>query len=209
MTMNKCGLLSLRPKANALTAKGLSQDTRPSHCVLFKKRLALLVVFGSLSVLTTGCTDRVMLAEQSMADIRAAPAQEVEPPPAPELVEDYTYAAMDVRSPFIPPSLVNQQEKAANYNGVTPDITRIKQPLESFELTQLSYRGVLVSPEGEKFGLIQRPDGVVDSVKVGDYMGMSDGRIVEITPTQINLIEIVPDNRAGFIEKPASVVSPI
>ena len=68
---------------------------------------------------------------------------------------------------------------------------------------------MVVSPEGEQHGLAQRPDGSITSVKVGNHMGLNDGRVVEITPTQINLIEIVPDSRAGFIEQPQSLVSPI
>mgnify|MGYP003483729953 CR=1 FL=1 len=62
---------------------------------------------------------------------------------------------------------------------------------------------------GQQYALVQRPDGSVASVRVGNYLGLNDGRIVEITPTQINLIEIVPDSRAGFVEKPQSLVSPI
>ena len=94
-------------------------------------------------------------------------------------------------------------------DGVRPDINRIKEPLEQYELSQLVFRGVVISPEGQRYALIQRPDGSVASVKVGDYLGLNDGRIVEITPTQVNLIEIVPDSRAGFVEKPQSLVSPI
>jgi type IV pilus assembly protein PilP len=40
-------------------------------------------------------------------------------------------------------------------------------------------------------------------------MGKNDGRIAEITPTQINLIEIVPDSRVGYVEKPASLVAAV
>jgi type IV pilus assembly protein PilP len=94
-------------------------------------------------------------------------------------------------------------------DGIRPDINRIKQPLEQYEIAQLTFRGVVVSPEGQEYALVQRPDGSVASVKVGDYLGLNDGRIVEITPTQINLIEIVPDSRTGFIERPQSLVSPI
>ena len=67
----------------------------------------------------------------------------------------------------------------------------IKEPLEQYELAQLIFRGMLISPEGQQYALVQRPDGSVASVKVGDYLGLNDGRIVEITPTQINLIEIL------------------
>ena len=168
-----------------------------------------MIICAAALLTSIGCTDRVNEANVKMAEIRNSPAQPVEPPPTPGLVEDYVYNASDVRSPFMPPSLLNRQEAIATTDGVAPDLTRIKEPLESFELSELVYRGIVVSPNGEQYGLVQRPDGLVDSVQIGDYMGMSDGRIVEITPNQINLIEIVPDTRAGFVEKPASIVSPL
>ena len=173
------------------------------------QKLPMLLTL-SISVLAmTGCTDRIGMAEQAMTDIRNQPAQPIEPPPKAELVEDFVYSASSQRSPFLPPSLVNVEGPTTSIDGVRPDITRVKEPLEQYELSQLVFRGVVVSPEGQRYALVQRPDGSVASVKVGDYLGLNEGRIVEITPTQINLIEIVPDSRAGFIEKPQSLVSPI
>ena len=167
--------------------------------------LALIVLAATFS---TGCTDRVGSAEQKMQEIRNQPAQPIQPPPQAEIVEDFVYSASNLRSPFIPPSLVNAQNLPVSNEGVRPDATREKEPLEKYELSELTYRGSVISPEGQLFGLVQLPDGTIASVKVGDYLGVNDGRIVEITSTQINLIEIVPDGRVGYIEKPESLVSP-
>lgn len=173
------------------------------------QKIPMLLALSVAVLSMTGCSDRIGLAEQAMTDIRNQPAQPIEPPPKAELVEDFVYSASSQRSPFLPPSLVNVQGPTTSIDGVRPDINRIKEPLEQYELSQLVFRGVVISPEGQRYGLIQRPDGSVASAKVGDYLGLNDGRIVEITPTQINLIEIVPDSRAGFVEKPQSLVSPI
>ncbi|WP_298811268.1 pilus assembly protein PilP [uncultured Psychrobacter sp.] len=173
------------------------------------QRMPILLVLSVAVLSMTGCSDRIGMAEQAMTDIRNQPAQPIEPPPKAELVEDFVYSASSQRSPFLPPSLVNVQGPTTPIDGVRPDINRIKEPLEQYELSQLVFRGVVISPEGQRYALIQRPDGSVASVKVGDYLGLNDGRIVEITPTQVNLIEIVPDSRAGFVEKPQSLVSPI
>lgn len=168
------------------------------------KIVVLIMVMG-----LTGCSDRVGQAQEAMEQIRNEPAQPIEPPPKAEVIEDFVYRSSLLRSPFLPPSLVNVQAPTAPIDGVRPDISREKEPLEQFELEQLTFRGMVISPEGQQFALISRPDGSVASVKVGDYIGLNDGRIVEITPTQINLIEIVPDSRAGFVERPQSLVSPI
>ena len=69
-------------------------------------RLKLLLLSAAILSMT-GCTDRIGLAEQAMADIRNQPAQPIEPPPKAELVEDFVYSASAQRSPFLPPSLVN------------------------------------------------------------------------------------------------------
>ncbi len=173
------------------------------------KRLPMLLTLSITTIWLTGCTDRIGMAEQAMTEVRNSPSQPIEPPPKAELIEDFVYSASQIRSPFLPPSLVNTQAPTATLDGVRPDITRTKEELEQYEITQLTFRGMLISPEGQQYALVQRPDGSVASVKVGDYLGINDGRIVEITPTQINLIEIVPDSRAGFVERPQSLVSPI
>lgn len=175
--------------------------------VSYQSRLKLLMMVCVIAL--SACSNRIVTAEKDMADIRNQPAQPVEPPPQPQIIEDFVYSANELRSPFMPPGLMNIQSMPLADTGVRPDLNREKEPLEVFDLSLLVFRGMIVSPEGEQHGLVQRPDGSVTSVKVGNHMGLNDGRVVEITPTQINLIEIVPDSRAGFIERPQSLVSPI
>ena len=162
--------------------------------------LSLLVSFG-----LTACADRVGLAEQKMQEIRNQPAQPIQPLPQPQVVQAFNYSAGQLRSPFMPPSLMLRATQEAEIQGVRPDETRIKEPLEQFDLNELTYRGIVVSENGELYALIQTPEGRIASVKVGNYLGKNYGRITEITPTQINLIEIVPDSRVGFIEQPTSI----
>ncbi|WP_228730651.1 pilus assembly protein PilP [Psychrobacter sp. TAE2020] len=173
------------------------------------KLWSMLVTLTVVGLGLSGCSDRIGLASQAMDTIRNQAAQPIEPPPQAQLIEDFVYSANLLRSPFLPPSLVNLQGATTAIDDVRPDINRVKQPLEQYGLAQMTFRGMLTSSEGQQYALIQRPDGSVASVKAGDYIGLNDGRIVEITPTQINLIEIVPDSRAGFVEKPQSLVSPI
>ena len=39
----------------------------------------------------------------------------------------------------------------------------------------------------------------------GNYMGQADGRVIEISPSKISVVEIVPDGLGGYIERPASL----
>ena len=167
------------------------------------------VAFIVLTVGLVGCEDRVALADKKMLDIRNQPAQPIKPPPSPEKVEEFSYSAGNLRSPFMPTSLMLQATQEQKIQGVKLDTTRLKEPLEQFELNQLVYKGSLVSQSGELYGLVQTPDGQIATVKVGNHIGKNDGRIAEITPTQINLIEIVPDSRVGYVEKPATLAAAV
>ena len=40
----------------------------------------------------------------------------------------------------------------------------------------------------------------------GFNIGMNQGRITHIGPTQIDLVEIVPDGREGYVERPRTLV---
>lgn len=172
-------------------------------CRFFKWILLLIIL-----VVTAGCNDRIDMAVQKMEAIHKEPVLPIDPPPNIVQVENFNYRANNLRSPFMPPSLVNAQNLPVSNQGVKPDPSRTKQPLEDYELSELVFRGIVVSPDGERYGLIQRPDGTIANAQVGDYIGTNEGRIVEITPTQINLIKIVPDGRVGYIEQPESLVSP-
>ena len=59
---------------------------------------------------------------------------------------------------------------------------------------------------GQILALIQTPDGEIERIQRGSYMGLNHGRVTRITPTQIDLIEIIPDGREGYVERPRSLV---
>lgn len=159
-------------------------------------------------VCLTACGDRLVAADQKMVEIRSKSAQPVDPVPQPEVIKEYTYSAGDVRSPFVSPSLLAMESQEPQEFGVKPDLNRTQEPLEMFDLTELIYRGRVIAPDGQVYGLVQLPNGFVQDVKVGEYVGRNEGQILEITPTRINLQEIVPDARVGFVYKQTSLVTP-
>ena len=42
-------------------------------------------------------------------------------------------------------------------------------------------------------------------MKVGDYLGRNEGRIVAITESQVDIVEIVPDGEGGWLERPRTI----
>lgn len=104
-----------------------------------------------------------------------------------------------LRSPFDYPQIQTPN------SGLRPDSNRPKQPLETYTLDSLAMVGTMGKP-GSLVALIQSPDKVVYRVSPGQYMGQSDGKVVEITTGEIKLVELVADGAGGWIEQSATLV---
>lgn len=170
--------------------------------MMIPSRSLLLALMGT--VLLTGCSASFDDVESQMEAIRQKPRGRVEPPPEFTPMPTYTYAAHQLRSPFAPPVDAAQLVAELGKN-VEPDFTRPQEYLERFNLEALRLRGTLQRPDGPLFALIEDGNGGVQRVKVGNYLGKNQGRIAEITPTQLSIVEIVPDGRDGWVERPRSL----
>ena len=85
-----------------------------------------------------------------------------------------------------------------------PDPDRIREHLESFSLDTMRMVGTL-DFGASTYGLIQTSDGLIHRVLPGNYLGQNDGRVIEISESQINLIEIISDGIGGYVERDAAV----
>ena len=59
--------------------------------------------------------------------------------------------------------------------------------------------------KGEMWALVQTPDGTIHRVKTGNYLGQNDGRITAIEEERVNLVELIPNGRGGYLERQASL----
>jgi type IV pilus assembly protein PilP len=116
----------------------------------------------------------------------------------------FTYAAHQLRSPFAPP-LTGEQMLMVTGKKVEPDLNRPLEYLEKFSIESLRMRGTIQKPGQPLYALIEDSNGGLQRVKVGNHMGKNRGRITEITENQISLIEIVPDGRDGWVERPRNL----
>lgn len=174
-----------------------------------KLRVALLIVVASVLV---GCvqpdplTDlRAFVAEQD-----ARPQGTIPPPPEFVPAEFVSYTVSGVRSPFEVPRPIElvQAEREAPKSNVRPDFDRVKEYLESFRIENLVMVGTL-SGFGEDdtlYALVKDVEGEVHRVQVGNHMGRNYGRIIDITESQIDLIEIVPSGTDNWVERPRAIV---
>ncbi|AMO79155.1 MULTISPECIES: type 4a pilus biogenesis lipoprotein PilP [Pseudomonas] len=164
-----------------------------------------LMLCGLLLLSLNGCGSGGDFADLQayMDEVRARPKGSIEPLPKFQPYEAFTYNASSLRSPFQPPVKIDLAIKQKGSKVVKPDETRVKQFLEGFNIETFEMVGTLSNQEGT-FALV-RGAGGVHRVKVGDYLGRNDGKIVSISEGKIDVVEIVPDGEGGWLERPRSL----
>jgi type IV pilus assembly protein PilP len=138
-----------------------------------------------------------------MDEVRARPKGSIEPLPKFQPYEAFTYGAAAMRSPFQPPVKIDLARQQKGSKEIKPDEARVKQFLEGFNIETFEMVGTL-SNEAGMFALI-RGAGGVHRIRVGDYLGRNNGRIVAINEAAIEVLEIVPDGEGGWLERPRSL----
>jgi type IV pilus assembly protein PilP len=136
-------------------------------------------------------------------EVKARPGGRIEPLPEITPYEVFTYVAdaEGMRSPFMPDT---PQAAGPAAGGMSPDPDRPAEFLESFPLDTLRMVGTLDINE-TVYGLVQTSDGLIHRVVPGNYMGQNDGRITDITESEIVLVEIISDGIGGYIERDAAI----
>lgn len=138
-----------------------------------------------------------------MDEVRARPKGSIEPLPKFQAYEAFTYSAAALRSPFQPPVKIDLVNRPKGSKEIKPDEARVKQFLEGFNIEVFEMVGTL-SNDGGMFALVNGAGGV-HRIKVGDYLGRNNGRILAINEAKIDVIEIVPDGEGGWLERPRSL----
>ena len=159
------------------------------------------LIFIAVAVLSlSACSNGMEQLQQQVAEIKARPGEAIDPLPEIKPYEAFTYAAGNMRSPFVP----TPPARTDVANGVRPDVKRPREFLEQFPLDTMRMVGTL-QLLGRNYGLVQGKDGLVHRVLPGNYLGQADGRVTEISPSKISVVEIVPDGLGGYMERPASL----
>ena len=155
--------------------------------------VSLLRVVMGLAVVAgvAACTSADTELDRFIADTKNQAGGRVEPLPEVKPYQTFAYSASTMRSPFVPGA-----SGGPGAAGVRPDVKRNREFLEQFSLDTLKMVGTL-RLGGTHYGLVQTKDGLVHRVVPGNHMGQADGRITEIGPSKIALVEIVPDGLYG------------
>ena len=168
---------------------------------MFSKQKNSWLLVGTFFVLAgalSGCSSKDDELDQFIADTKKEPGGRVEPLPELKPYESYAYESANARSPFMPGG------SGGNAGSLRPDSRRNREFLEQFSLDTLRMVGTLRLSD-RTYGLIKTKDGLVHRVLPGNYLGQADGRVTEISPSKISVVEIVPDGLGGYMERPASL----
>ena len=165
---------------------------------------SVLIVALALTLLS-GCSgSRHQDLEAYMAEVRARPAGEIEPIPAFTPYRPFTYSVMAQRSPFDRPMLAIAPDGSYGRSVAPPDENRVREYLENHNFASLNMVGTLAG-EGGMWALVDDGSGGIHRVAVGNYLGKNHGRIVSLTADQVEVLEIVPDGKNGWVERPRTL----
>ena len=167
-----------------------------------RQRQTLIAILGLVAPLVlAGCSNDMSDLEGYIAETNARPGGRIEPLPEIKEHQPFAYEAYDLRSPFVPQ---RAQKKGPAGGGLRPDSARPREFLEQFPLDTLEMVGTL-SKDGQFYGLVQTADTLVHRVTEGNYVGQSDGKIISIDDSEIQVVEIIPDGIGGYMERPATI----
>ncbi len=140
-------------------------------------------------------------------DIRAWMAQQerglsgrVDPLPEVKPFEAVSYDANAYVEPFAASRIVPEARVASG----GPDLTRQREPLESYPLESVAMVGVLMQEDVVQ--ALVRVDRTIHQVRVGNYMGLDHGLVTDISETEITLKEIVEDMDGDWVERTSTLL---
>ena len=162
-----------------------------------------------LAMLVSGCvwvegTDDL---KQYTQEQRARPSGKIPPLPEFKAYESFVYEGSSLRDPFKPlVQIGSSQVSYDNQDALKPDMERDKEYLETFSLDVLEMVGTITHPNDQEiWALIKDPNNEVHQVSIGDYLGNDYGQIVSVSERELELVEIIPNGRGGWMKRPRTL----
>lgn len=159
-----------------------------------------------LPLALTGCIGNDYADLQEYMDkVKSEPTKKIEPIPIYPPYKSYTYSVLAQRSPFERPLAIKEISRLVGpVSSVKPNDDRTREFLESFSVESLSLVGH-IQKGGVMYALVNDGQGSVHPVTTGNYLGRNHGKIVGMSETEINLVEIVPNGADNWVERPRTI----
>jgi type IV pilus assembly protein PilP len=160
----------------------------------------LLFLFFLLTFLA-GCFDDKTEIKAHIAEVKKNTTNYIEPMPEVKDFIHISYSAKKLRSPFVLPEAEIIQQKIQQMVGcLSPDLNRRKQPLEKYALSDLTMRGTLGDAD-MLWVLLEASDKSLHRVALGNYLGLYNGQITEVSESEVNITELAPDGTGCWVER--------
>jgi len=164
-----------------------------------------LLIFLVVILFVVGCQHEKDDLNTYVSKVKAKQKADIPPLPVIKPYEKFSYSAAELRNPFVPtvvevPEII---EEVIVDNGIKPDQHRLKEALESYELSELQLVGTL--EQESVWALVRSSDGVIHRVQSGNYIGKNHGEVLLISDTELTLKEIVLEGNGRYIERDSSL----
>ena len=164
----------------------------------FKWLFIALISLGVVSGCSSSNSNQDL--KDFIAENKRRPPGNVEAAPKLQAYEAFIYDAYRLRGPFDRPVTAELQQLIISSSNVQPDFSRQKERLEQFDLASLSMVGT-VQKSGLIWALVRDPNGSIERIKPGNYIGSNHGKITGLSESRIELVEIVSSGE-GWLERP-------
>jgi type IV pilus assembly protein PilP len=168
------------------------------------KALQTTSVTLAMALSITGCGSHGDDLREYVNAVEAQPSGVIPPIPEVSAYQPYTYPEHR-RDPFDSSVVASEllPQNGPNSN-IKIDLNRTAEYLENFQLDSLSMVGTLRQHTG-LWALIRTPDGTIQRVTPGNHMGKNFGKIIDVSESGVNLIEVISDGFGGYMERPAAI----
>ena len=170
------------------------------------QRLKLIPLLG-LATMLTACGGEMSDLEHFISETKTRHHGKVDPLPEFPPYQTFAYTSLDVRDPFRPQTDIGNDSLAqieTEYSGPRPEATRRREPLESYPVDSLKMVGLL-QQRAQTWALVRDPEGTIHRVQPGNYAGQNHGKIVSVSETRIDIVELVPDGLSGWVNRDAKL----
>lgn len=149
--------------------------------------------FVALSVVVlAGCQSSNNSIESFISQVENQSRKEIAQLEPERTFQATTYNGMNLRAPFTLPAIAVANQPRAKQDCWQPGLRSKTGQLEQYPLEQLHLRGVMGS-QGQISGLVQTPKGTLVKVQPGEYVGLNNGKVAQVTPKFILIKETLPD----------------
>ena len=162
---------------------------------------------GIVMLVLAGCSEQheFLDLDDKLAEASLLQTVNIESIPSFPKQQDYSYQSNAQRNPFQSVGILPPVSPLSGQRVGRPDLERVKEPLELFDLPSLEMVGSL-GKVGKLWGLINDPTGAVSRVAVGDRIGKNFGQISEVSQSKLVLVEKIPNDQGIWFSQSRSIL---